>query len=95
MASVARGVPDVEGGGEALISTTPEWADLVAHKAEIDKTHLRDLITDAERCKALTVEYNGVYCDYARQRVTPETMKKLYKRAEGQGDQRGRQERRA
>ena len=24
------------------------------------------------------VEYNGVYCDYARQRVTPETMKKLY-----------------
>ena len=99
------------------------------HKAEIDKTHLRDLITDAERCKALTVEYNGVYCDYARQRVTPETMKKLYKladaadlkgkinamfsgehinstedravlhvgdaRAEGQGDQRGRQERRA
>ena len=36
MASVARGVPDVEGGGEALISTTPEWADLVAHKAEID-----------------------------------------------------------
>ena len=52
------------------------------HKAEIDKTHLRDLITDAERCKALTVEYNGVYCDYARQRVTPETMKKLYKLAD-------------
>ena len=82
MASVSRGVPDVEGGGEALISTTPEWADLVKHKAEIDKTHLRDLITDAERCKALTVEYNGVYCDYARQRVTPETMKKLYKLAD-------------
>ena len=82
MASVARGVPDVEGGGEALISTTPEWADLVKHKEDIDKTHLRDLITDAERCKALTVEYNGVYCDYARQRVTPETMKKLYKLAD-------------
>ena len=82
MASVSAGVPDVEGGGEALISTTPEWADLVKHKAEIDKTHLRDLITDAERCKALTVEYNGVYCDYARQRVTPETMKKLYKLAD-------------
>ena len=59
------------------------------HKAEIDKTHLRDLITDAERCKALTVEYNGVYCDYARQRVTPETMKKLYKLADA-ADLRGR-----
>jgi glucose-6-phosphate isomerase len=78
MAAVARGVPAVNGGDAALISTTPEWADLVKHKEEIDKTHLRDLITDAERCKALTVEYNGVYCDYARQRVTPETMKKLY-----------------
>ena len=82
MVSVARGVPDVEGGDAALISTTPEWEALKKEKQAIDKTHLRDLLTDADRCKALTVEYNGVYCDYARQRVNPETMTKLYELAE-------------
>jgi hypothetical protein len=39
-------------------------------------------MTDAERCAHLTAEYNGVYCDYSRQRVTDETMTKLYELAE-------------
>ena len=81
--TVAQGVPDVScDDAPALISTTDAWKDLAAHKQEIDKTHLRDLIEDQKRCEALTVEYNGVYCDYARQRVTEETMSKLYELAD-------------
>ena len=83
MMTVAQGVPDVScDDAPALISTTDAWKDLAAHKQEIDKTHLRDLIEDQKRCEALTVEYNGVYCDYARQRVTEETMSKLYELAD-------------
>ena len=80
-----HGVPDIEQTGsdaKALISTTPEWKALQEHKKEIDETHLRDLIMDADRCEHLTAEYNGVYCDYSRQRVTDETMTKLYDLAE-------------
>eukprot|EP00227_Mantoniella_beaufortii_P020363 CAMPEP_0197580612 /NCGR_PEP_ID=MMETSP1326-20131121/4364_1 /TAXON_ID=1155430 /ORGANISM="Genus nov. species nov., Strain RCC2288" /LENGTH=611 /DNA_ID=CAMNT_0043144395 /DNA_START=127 /DNA_END=1962 /DNA_ORIENTATION=+ len=81
----ARGVPAVK-DGSALISTTPEWLALEEHvKNDIEKTHLRDLIMDKERCDGLTVEYNGVYCDFARQRVTKETMAKLYQLAEAAG----------
>ncbi len=33
----------------ALISSTAEWRALREHVDAIDKTHLRDLIADAER----------------------------------------------
>lgn len=89
MAPVVRGKPRGVAGDDVLISTTPEWEALKQEKLEIDKTHLRDLLGDAARCEALTVEYNGVYCDYARQRVTPETMKKLYALADA-ADLRGK-----
>ena len=71
-----RGAPGAsfsEGEPPALISTTPEWDALKRHKEEIiDGTHLRELLNDEERNEALTAEYNGVYCDFARQRVVPE-----------------------
>ena len=55
------------------------------HVDAIDKTHLRDLIADAQRCDDLVIEAEGVYCDFARQRVTGETMGKLYDLARAAG----------
>ena len=43
------------------------------------------MIFDEERCKSMTIEYGGIYCDYSRQRVTSETMTKLYDLANAAG----------
>jgi glucose-6-phosphate isomerase len=66
----------------ALICDTEQWKGLQAHVGEIQKTHLRHLMHDVERCKAMTAEYEGIYLDYSRQRATGETMEKLFKLAE-------------
>jgi len=71
--------------GTALVSSTAEWKALQEHVKDIDETHLRDLIQDAERCKDLVIEFDGVYCDFARQRVTKESMSKLYDLARASG----------
>ncbi|KAF5468465.1 hypothetical protein F2P56_012614 [Juglans regia] len=65
-----------------LISDTDAWKDLKGHVAEIKKTHLRDLMGDVDRCKSMTIEFDGVLLDYSRQRATLETIDKLFKLAE-------------
>ena len=69
----------------SLISSTSEWNALKEHVKDIEKTHLRDLLKDYNRCENLTLEHDGVYVDYARQRVTEETMEKLYALARASG----------
>jgi len=66
----------------ALISETEQWKNLKQHVGEIQKTHLRDLMNDVDRCKSMMVEYDGVFLDYSRQRVSQDTMGKLFKLAE-------------
>ncbi|TVU44781.1 hypothetical protein EJB05_04237 [Eragrostis curvula] len=66
----------------ALICDTEQWKALQAHVNAIQKTHLRDLMADADRCKAMTAEFEGIFLDYSRQRATGETMEKLLKLAE-------------
>ncbi|KAJ9567294.1 hypothetical protein OSB04_003260 [Centaurea solstitialis] len=65
-----------------LISDTAPWKDLKAHVAEVDKTHLRDLMTDTERCKSMMLEFDGIFLDYSRQRTTVDTVSKLFTLAE-------------
>ncbi|KAK9066679.1 hypothetical protein SSX86_014002 [Deinandra increscens subsp. villosa] len=65
-----------------LISDTAPWKDMKAHVGEIDKTHLRDLMTDTERCKSMMTEFDGIFLDYSRQRATGETISKLFTLAE-------------
>ena len=60
-----------------LVSSTQEWKNLEQHAEAIQDTHLRDLLKDAERSDALYATHDGVYLDYARQRVTLETMQLL------------------
>lgn len=66
----------------ALICDTEQWKALQAHVGAIQKTHLRDLMADADRCKAMTAEYEGIFLDYSRQQATGETIEKLLKLAE-------------
>lgn len=66
----------------ALISDTEQWKDLRGHVEDIKKTHLRDLMTDVERCKSMMVEFDGLVLDYSRQRARQDTVDKLFKLAE-------------
>ncbi|KAL7604536.1 glucose-6-phosphate isomerase, cytosolic [Lactuca sativa] len=65
-----------------LISDTAPWKDLKAHVADINKTHLRDLMSDNDRCKSMMLEFDDIFLDYSRQCATLDTMSKLFKLAE-------------
>nr|XP_043614977.1 glucose-6-phosphate isomerase, cytosolic [Erigeron canadensis] len=65
-----------------LISDTAPWKDLKAHVGAIDKTHLRDLMNDTERCNSMMLEFDELFLDYSRQRATLGTMSKLFTLAE-------------
>lgn len=66
----------------ALISASQAWRDLKGHVDEIDKTHLRSLMSDVDRCKSMMVEFDGILLDFSRQLATLETMQKLLNLAE-------------
>ncbi|KAF7141807.1 hypothetical protein RHSIM_Rhsim06G0034400 [Rhododendron simsii] len=77
-----------------LICDTEQWKDLKAHVDDIKKTHLRELMSDTERCNSMMVydtllnllnEFDGILLDYSRQCATLETMDKLFKLAEAAG----------
>jgi glucose-6-phosphate isomerase len=57
------------------ISQTPEWRALVAHHAEIGEIHLRQLFADdPTRGDTMTLEAGDLYLDYAKHRLTGETI---------------------
>lgn len=57
----------------ATIADSAEWKALQSHAEDIKKLHLRDLMSDAERCRALSAEAGGIVFDYSRQNATAET----------------------
>ncbi|XP_060189753.1 glucose-6-phosphate isomerase, cytosolic 2B isoform X1 [Lycium barbarum] len=65
-----------------LICDTEPWKELQGHVEDINKTHLRDLMNDTNRCQSMTMEFDGILLDYARQRATLDTLNKLFKLAE-------------
>ncbi len=59
------------------------WSELEKHHAEIGGTHLRDLFYgDPERGERMALEACGLYLDYAKHRVTDETIRLLVALAE-------------
>jgi len=64
------------------IEATEAWASLEAHAREIERTHLRELLADAERCRRMCVEAEGIRLDFSRQNATLETIGKLLELAE-------------
>lgn len=69
-------------GTRAAIHQSAAWAALREQASALEGHHLRDLIVDKERCAALTAEHGAILLDYSRQRVTNETMDKLFNLAE-------------
>ncbi len=60
------------------IDSTPEWQALAAHGREIGDVHLRQLfVDDPGRGGRLVADGAGIHLDYAKQRVTDETMSLL------------------
>ncbi len=57
--------------------TSPAWKSLVAHAREAESWHLRDLLQDAKRCRALRVAAEGITLDCSRQLATPRTLELL------------------
>ncbi len=69
---------------------TPEWSALQGHHAEIGDRHLRDLFAeDPGRGERLVAEGAGLYVDYAKHRVTDETIGLLVELAEACGLRQG------
>jgi glucose-6-phosphate isomerase len=64
----------------------PSWKALKAHAEQIRGRHLRELFAeDASRGERLTVEAEGIFLDYSKNRVTDETLKRLVQLAEESG----------
>ncbi|CAA3024769.1 glucose-6-phosphate isomerase, cytosolic [Olea europaea subsp. europaea] len=62
----------------SLIYETGAWKDLKAHVEDIEKIHLRDLMSDTVRCKSMIIDFDGVLLDYSRQRANFDTLNKLH-----------------
>ncbi|MCC7170989.1 MAG: glucose-6-phosphate isomerase [Planctomycetes bacterium] len=67
------------------IHLTPAFVALRQHAVEVGSMHLRDLMQDPERCRALTAQHDGVFLDASRQLVTAKTMDLLMALAEQAG----------
>ncbi|HUY33216.1 MAG TPA: glucose-6-phosphate isomerase [Pirellulales bacterium] len=64
----------------------PAWKALEAHFRQIRDMHLRQLFAgDPRRGERLTLEAEGIYLDYSKNRVTDETLKLLLRLAEEAG----------
>jgi glucose-6-phosphate isomerase len=62
------------------------WKALKAHAEQVRGTQLRELFAqDAGRGQRLTVEAEGIFLDYSKNRVTDETLKLLFSLAEESG----------
>jgi glucose-6-phosphate isomerase len=59
----------------AVLTTRPAWRALADHAEAMRPLHLRDLFAqDATRGEAFTAEAAGLYMDFAKHRITAETL---------------------
>ncbi len=62
---------------------SPQWEALEAHWGKLQSVHMRDLFArDAGRCERYQVTAAGLNLDYAKNRITDETLEKLLALAE-------------
>jgi glucose-6-phosphate isomerase len=68
------------------LTQRPEWQALASHYRDLEGVHLRDLFADdPQRGTRLTLEAEGLYFDYSKQRVTDQTAQLLVALAEACG----------
>jgi glucose-6-phosphate isomerase len=60
------------------LTARPEWQALTSHYAQIKDRHLRDLFaSDSSRAERFSLDVEGMYFDYSKNRVTDETVELL------------------
>ena len=60
------------------VTATKSWAALEAHRQSLAGTHLRELFQrDPGRVASLSLNYDGMYYDFSKQRLTTETLSLL------------------
>jgi glucose-6-phosphate isomerase len=65
---------------------TAAWQALEAHAQELLDVHLRELFADdATRGERLTLDAEGIFLDYSKNRITDETLRLLLELAEERG----------
>ena len=70
----------------ASLRETPSWRALEEHADELRGLHLRELFADdPKRGERLTIEAEGLYLDYSKNRITDETVRLLLRLAEERG----------
>jgi glucose-6-phosphate isomerase len=70
----------------AGITETPEWKALASHYEQVKDLRLRDLFAaDPARGEKLTAEFDGLYLDYSKNRLTEDTIPLLIALAERAG----------
>jgi glucose-6-phosphate isomerase len=69
-----------------VINDTEEWKALEKHQRDVESLHLRDLFAqDPDRGTRLSLEVDGLYLDYSKNRLTDETIRLLLALAERAG----------
>jgi glucose-6-phosphate isomerase len=67
-------------------TTLPAWKALESHAPLVRDRHLRELFReDPSRAERLSLEAAGIYLDYSKNRVTPQTLELLLALAEQSG----------
>ncbi len=70
----------------STLISSPAWTALLAHKATIDRTTMRDLFTvDPGRFQRMSREVAGLFVDWSKHRATDETLSLLLALASQQG----------
>jgi glucose-6-phosphate isomerase len=76
----------VDIGTASPLTARPAWKSLQDHYQKTRTLHLRELFAaDHERGTRMTVEAEGIFLDYSKNRVTNETVQLLLKLAEESG----------
>jgi len=73
-------------GADRRLTARPAWKNLQDHFQKVRELHMRQLFSDdAERGKRMTIEAEGLFLDYSKNRITDETLKLLLQLAEESG----------
>jgi glucose-6-phosphate isomerase len=81
-----KGAPDSESPRLRPLRLLPAWALLEAHYRRLKDVHLRQLFADDPgRGERLSVEADGIYLDYSKNRITEETLRLLLQLAQESG----------
>jgi glucose-6-phosphate isomerase len=68
------------------LTAQPAWKNLEDHFQKVRQLHLRQLFaSDPERGKRMTLEAEGIFLDYSKNRITDETIQLLVQLAEESG----------